>query len=738
MKSKNYDSAWIVHLSTFPPRECGIATFTWDLVHAFNELFSPREESKVIALNNNGTKKAQYSREVIMQISQEKKDDYMKAAKKLNGLSQVKIVCIQHEFGIHGGEHGSNILYFLQEIKKPVVVTLHTVVPSSSPFYEGHRPIVRAIGDYSRFMVVMTETSRKLLISDYNINPDKVRVIPHGIHGHPYQEVKQAKKELGMDDQVVVSTFGLLNRGKGIEYALEALPEIIKKFPQVVYYIMGVTHPVILKKEGDIYRDELKKRVGELRLDQHVVFHNKYFSTPDILQFLRATDIYLSLSLNSDQAVSGTLSYALGCGRPVISTAFAQAKEDVTDEIGRLVEFRNPHAIAIAAIELLENEPLRIEMGKKAFFRTRRMVWRNVALSYMREFLLIAPELRIQEKNLPKIRLTHIRNMTDEFGMFQFARLTDPDPSSGYTLDDNARALIICTEYHKKYRGKISLKLADIYLEFVCYAFNRSGYNNYVNHDKTFNAQRNTAEDLNDAYARGIYSLAVAMNAKHMPLSLRQKAARVFKKKFNPEKKMNAPRTAAFYIKALSECVKHTYDKGYEDSLKNYCEYLVGLYEKNSESQWQWFEDRMSYSNGVMPEALFLAYKITGNQKYFNVAKSTLDFLVYNSMSGSLCVPVGQNGWFKKGQKKNIFDQQPEEVSALVLALKAAYETTKDTQYQELLYNVFYWFLGNNVLGQVVYDHMSGGCYDGVGEREVNLNQGAESTLSYLGARLAL
>jgi hypothetical protein len=529
-----------------------------------------------------------------------------------------------------------------------------------------------------------------------------------------------------------------LSKGKGIEYAIEALPEIVKKFPNVVYLIVGATHPIVLKGEGEAYRNNLSKLVFELGLDKNVIFYNTYLPTEKILQFLQATDIYLSPSLDPNQAVSGTLSYALGTGRPVVSTAFAQAKEDVTAEVGRLVEFRNPAAIAGAINEILENKNLGIEMGKRAYFRTRKMTWQNVALSYMREFITIVPELGLQEKNLPKIKLKHLMNLTDDFGMLQFAKLTEPDPDSGYTLDDNAQALIVVTKHYEKYKNEKALKLARIYLKFLEYIFNNPGRHNYVNHNKTFNVERNTQEGLADACARGMHSLAVVAASKAMPLAMKKKAAKIFRTNFDLEKMVPVPRAAAFYIKALCEWRKYDNDTRYEDMLKKYCQYLIELYEKVSEPNWQWFEDILAYSNGVIPEALLLAYKQTGDQKYFNIAKDSLDFLALHSFKINCCAPVGQSGWFKRGEKKTTYDQQPEEVTALVLALKLMYEISGDIKYKKKMRNAFEWFLGNNILGQVVYDHATGGCYDGVGEKEINLNQGAESTVAYLIARLAV
>ena len=525
---KTIDKNWIVFLSTFPPRECGIATFTRDLVNVFNELFSPQEEARVVALNANELSRLNYSKSVIMEISQTKKNEYAEIAQQLNEMLSVKLICIQHEFGIYGGENGSYLLDFLREIKKPVVIVMHTILPESSPYFEKYKEIVTAINDYVRCIIVMTKTSKKILIADYDIHPDKIKIIPHGIHATPYQGTAKAKLALGLSEKTVISTFGLLNKGKGIEYAIEALREVVRKFPNTVYLIVGATHPVVLKKEGEAYRNNLGRLVFKLGLNKNVIFYNTYLPTEKILQFLQATDIYLSPSLDPNQAVSGTLSYALGAGRPVVSTAFVQAKEDVTREVGRLVEFKNPAAFAEAINEILESENLGIEMGEKAYFRTRKMTWQNVALSYMQEFITIVPELGLQEKNLPKIKLKHLIKMTDNFGMFQFAKLTDPDPDSGYTLDDNARALIVATRYYEKHKNATALKLAHIYLNLLEYIFSSPGCHNYINHDKTLNVERNTQEGLDDACARGMYALAVVAASKSMPSSLKKESGKNF------------------------------------------------------------------------------------------------------------------------------------------------------------------------------------------------------------------
>lgn len=735
MKKKN--QSWIIYLSTFPPRECGIATFTKDLTDTFDDLFFPREESKIVAIDQSGSSE-KYPKSVIFKINQEKKGDYIRVAQKLNEMSQVKLICIQHEFGIFGGEGGKYVLDFLREIKKPTIIVMHTVVPSMSPYFEKYKEIVLAVNDYVRCIIVMTKTSKKILEREYGIGSDKIKIIPHGIHPTLYQDSLKAKAELGLKKKTVVSTFGLLSRNKGIEYAIKAFPAVLKKIPNAVYLVVGATHPGILKKEGENYRNSLLSLVFKLKLEKNIIFYDNYFSTEKILKFLQATDVYLSTSLDPNQAVSGTLSYALGSGRPVVSTAFAQAKEDVTDEIGKLVDFRNSDEIAKALVEILKEKNVGKEMGKKAYFRTRKMTWPNTALAYMQKFIEIVPELGFQEKNLPKFKLRHLKKMTDDFGIFQFAKLTNPDPDFGYTLDDNARALIVAVQYYKKSKNEVALRLIQVYLEFIEFVFSKKDCQNYINHNKTVNVERNTREGLHDAYARGIYALAITAAAKNVPVDLKKRAAKIFQRKFNPKKIVCIPRPAAFYIKALCEWLKYDNSQKYQTALMKYSECLVEFYKKNSEPKWRWFEDVLTYSNGVIPEALLLAYQKTGNQKYFNIGKESLDFLIANSFKGRCCTPVGQYGWFRKGEKKTLFDQQPEEVAALVLASKAMYEASGDEKYKSIMRDAFDWFLGNNLLRQVVYSHISGGCYDGVGAMEVNLNQGAESTVSYLIARLAV
>lgn len=734
------EKMWIVYLGTYPPRECGIATFTADLVKNFDDLYSPQEETKVIALNNS-LQTYNYPRKVIFQISENEPDDYKAAAEKLNKMPQVKLVSVQHEFGIYGRDYGKNLLIFLENINKPVVVTFHTVLPEPAPEM---KEVVKRIIELADRLVVMTETSKRLMEEVYGAPTEKVKVIYHGIHPLPYTDGSQIKKELKLSKRKIISTFGLLGRGKGIEYAIEAMPEVAKRFPDALYLVIGATHPVILKNEGEGYRNQLVEKVCSLGLQKHVRFYNKYLTTEDLLKFLQATDIYLSLSQDPNQAVSGTLSYALGAGRPVISTPFMQAKELVTPDVGLLIGFNGEGNIAEKIISIL-NEPERmINMGKTAYFKTRKMTWKNVTLAYMREFIELLPELAKKERNLPPIKLRHLSKLTDHFGIFQFAKLDEPDVSWGYTVDDSARALVAVSWYQQIAPGRVLERLAQVYIDFLTRASKpEGGFKNYFGPDRKEQVELNRAENLEDATARAIWALAVAAGS-NLPAKLCAKARSLLEDQIPKLGEISSPRAAAFLIKSLTVYLGLIdKDKAEEVEwvkalLAKQADFLLSLFEKSSDDKWFWFEESFAYSNALMSEAMLLAYKVLGNYHYFKAGKITLDFLLQNFFQGDVCVPVGQSGWYKKGERKHIYDQQPEEVSALVLALQTMYDLGGDNFYKTKMMQAFNWFLGNNVLNRVMYSHLTGGCFDGLQENEVNLNQGAESTISYLLARLAL
>lgn len=738
MKSNQEKKSWIVFLSTFPPRQCGLAVFTADLANTVNQMFGLSVEAKVVAMNNNeavGDLPCHYPRKVIFQINQNREQDYTDAAEALNRHKEVKLVNIQHEFGIFGGRCGEHILLFLEKLQKPAVTTLHTVLPAPD---EQMFNVVRSISKYSQGVVVMTNYSKEILKKDYGLDPYRIKVIPHGIHHVPFKTNQRAKFMLGLSENYILTTFGLIGPSKGIEYVIESLPAVIKKFINVRFLVAGATHPVILKQQGEKYRNLLIKKVRQLGLSDYVIFYNSYFDLRKLLGFLEAADIYISPSLNPDQAVSGTLSYALGSGRPVISTAFAQAKEVITADVGALVDFKNPMSFSEAIIKMLANDQERLQMGKNAYFRTRHMTWENVASSYVNFFAKFIPGLMTEKRIFFPIKLTHLVKLTNDFGIIQFARLSEPDVYSGYTIDDNARALIAAVRYYKKFATPASFKLMPVYVKFISRLARPDGYfDNYVSPGRIVNEQRNILEHSEDSSARTLCALAIVSVTSQIPNIYRKHARSLFENSFLKNLHFSSPRAIAFYINALYYVLSKWEKPKIMSVLKHYCDQLLFLYNKSRSPDWEWFEHYLTYSNAVLPEALMHGYKITGEKKYLEASKITMDFLIKHTFNDRMYVAIGQSGWFPKGGIRQYFDQQPEDVAATVEALNLIYLITKDKYYEKLAYKAFNWFFGDNLLGQVVYDRSTGGCYDGVGSSFINLNQGAESTISYILARLS-
>ena len=742
----------IIYVSTFPPRVCGIATFTQDLTNAMDVMLSPAVTSRITAMNPDPTSHYRYPRKVLYQIVQGNPDEYITTARKINEMENVPLVNIQHEFGIFGGERGAYLIPFMQELDKPICITMHTVLPGPDEVL--HDTVVR-LADNASTIIVMTNTSKEILSRDYAIPKGKIKVVPHGIHARPYTTSEQMKKKIGYADKVVLSTFGLLSRNKGLEYVIEALPRVVSEYPDFVYIIFGATHPEVLRREGESYRNSLTETVNRLHLNDYVKFYNRYFPLKEMLNFLEATDIYISPSLEPNQAVSGTLSYALGTGRPVISTAFAQAKEDITDEVGLLVDFRNPDAYADAILHLLHNEESRVQKGKNAYFRIRNWTWSNVALQYSRIFAGVSPALTEidSRKSLPAIKLDHLKKLTDNFGIVQFAILTRPDPASGYTLDDNARALTAAILYLEKIKAsgekpsydrlKRELnRLIKVYLAFIEFVARPDGeFPNYIKLDKNPDHAQNSKLNMEESNGRAVFALTLAASSATLTPSFKRKALRILQDRINTGISCGSPRAVAHCVKSLCILISKNIpleNINLERALRTQANHLIKLYNSVHDRTWEWFEPYLTYSNGIMPEAMFMTYDITENKKYLNIGRKTLDFLIEKSFIKDTFMPIGQSGWHYQNGRRYKFDQQPEEVRSIIYALKAAYLVTGDEEYRQLARRAFNWFLGDNSLRQVVYDHSTGGCYDGVGQTYINLNQGAESTISYLLARLAI
>ncbi|MCK4553897.1 glycosyltransferase [Candidatus Parcubacteria bacterium] len=725
-------SPCILYVATFPPRECGIATFTQDLTNAFDKEFNPGVRSKILAINANGTSIYNYPRKVAMQINETDIEDYLNRANEINRSPNIKLVNIQHEYGIFGGDWGNYLLPFLELLKKPVVNTFHTVLPHPKEFV---KKITRAICEKSSGVVVMTKSAARLLENAYGVKKSKIFVIPHGVHHIPFPSKSRAKKKLNLSGRTVLATFGMLNRDKGIEYAIAALPEIVKEFPDVLYLIIGATHPNIVRQEGEVYRNKLKRTIIKNGLKDYVKFYNKYLDLPELIEYLKATDIYISPTLNPKQAVSGTVSYALSCACPIISTANQYARDVINAERGILVKFRNSSDIKKALFELLRDKQARREMKKNTYFYSRHMTWQNVALSYFKTFNNFAKIVPREKDKLPAINLDHIKTLTNKFGMIQFAAHTKPDPHSGYCLDDNARAMLACAIYYKDKPLKSILDLINKYLKFVKHAQKTNGkFINFINYNRKF-----TEGESEDSFGRAIWSLGYVISSAHLPENIKKKAKIIFNKAVKWAPDLKSPRAIAFTILGLSYIAEDGADK--IALIKKLADKLARRYRATvkKDGKWQWFEDYLTYSNFKLSESLMRAYQTTKNKEYLRVAEDTFKFLLGITFEKrDYFSPIGQDGWYFRDGKRAYFDQQPEDTASAAESLITAYQVTKKKIYLHKARLAFEWFLGKNHLNQMIYDEATGGCYDGLGKYSINFNQGAESTISYLLARLAM
>ncbi len=727
-------SPCILYVATFPPRECGIATFTQDLTNAFDKEFNPGVRSKILAINANGTSIYNYPGKVMMQINETDIEDYLNRANEINRSPNIKIVNIQHEYGIFGGDWGNYLLPFLELLKKPVVNTFHTVLPHPKEFV---KKITRAICEKSSGVIVMTKSAARLLENQYGVKKSKIFIIPHGVHHIPFPSKSRAKKKLNLSGRTILSTFGMLNCDKGIEYAIAALPEIIKEFPDVLYLIIGATHPNIVRQEGEVYRNKLKRTIMKNGLKDYVKFYNKYLDLPELIEYLKATDIYISPTLNPKQAVSGTISYALSCACPIISTVNQYARDVINSERGILVKFRNSSDIKKALFELLRDKQARKEMKKNAYFYSRHMTWQNVALSYFKTFNNFAKIVPREKDKLLLINLDHIKTMTDKFGMIQFATHTKPDTHSGYCLDDNTRALLACAMYYKEKPIKSILNLMDIYLKFIKYAQKPSGkFINFINYNKKF-----TEGESEDSFGRAIWTLGYVISSDYLPEDIKKKAKTILNKAVKWAGDLKSPRAIAFTLLGLCYLEPEEDDDKRLSLIKRLADKLTRRYKATikKDEKWQWFEEYLTYSNYKLPEALMRAYQTTKNKEYLRVAEGTLKFLLGITFEKrDYFSPIGQDGWYYRDGKRAYFDQQPEDTASAVEALAAANEVTRKKIYANQAKLAFEWFLGKNHLNQMIYDEATGGCYDGLGKYSINFNQGAESTISYLLARLAM
>jgi glycosyltransferase involved in cell wall biosynthesis len=733
-------------IGTYPPRQCGIATFTSDLCDAL-AAGHPEVACVVLPVNDTPTGYA-YSPRVRFEIEKGDIASYRRAADFLN-INKVDVVCVQHEYGIYGGPAGSYIVALLRALRMPVVTTLHTILRDPDPL---QRSVLEELIQRSDRLVIMTERSKTFLEELYGAPAAKIDIISHGIPDMPFVDPNFYKDQCGVEDRLVLLTFGLLSPSKGVEYVIEALPAILERHPNVVYVVSGVTHPAVKRRDGESYRLSLERLVQARGVDQHVIFYNRFVDLEALIELIGAADIYITPYLNQAQSVSGTLAYAVGAGKAVVSTPYWHAEELLADGRGVLVPFRDPQAIAAQVTALLDNEAERDAMRKRAYLFGREMIWPTVARRYVESFERARQErsrrprvtfatktLREPPAKLPAVNLDHLRRLTDDVGVLQHAIFTVPNYTEGYTTDDNARALIAAVLLAEAGGPATddARRLEARTRTFLWHAFNQEAgrFRNFLSFERRWNEEVGSE----DSQGRALWALGTVLGRSPHE-GLRGPVGRLFDAALPAVLTFTSPRAWAFGLFGIQEYLcRFSGDRAARQAREVVAERLLEAYQRYHAPDWPWFEDIVAYCNASMPHALLECGRRMARPDMVETGLAALEWLVHiqRSREGHF-VPIGSNGFYRRGGERARFDQQPVEAQTMVSACLAAYTVTGEARWREEAQRAFEWFLGRNDLGLPLYDPSTGGCRDGLHPDRVNENQGAESTLAFLLALLEM
>lgn len=719
------------------PRRCGIATFTTHLTDALIAQ-QPGVDGFVLAMNDAGRRHA-YPPRVRFEIGESDLGAYGRAADFLNA-NQVDVLCVQHEYGIFGGKAGGHLLTLLRGLHMPIVTTLHTIL--SQPNAD-QRFVIDELARMSERLVVMSDSGRELLRRVHNIRDDQIDLIPHGIPDVP--RTGESKHRLGVAGKTVMMTFGLLSPDKGIEYVIDALPAILAVHPETIYIILGATHPHVMEREGEAYRLMLETRAEQLGVSGHVIFHNRFVSQDELVEFLSATDIYITPYLQAEQITSGTLAYAVGAGKAVISTPYIYARELLSEGRGLLVPWRDADAIACEVNAVQADHGKREAMSLRAAAHGKDMKWPAVARQYVASFARARVDTRLRRKafhaqtlasrvaGLPDIDLRHIAAMTDDTGMLQHAAFNVPRYDEGYCVDDNARALLLMTRLDEAGSDEPAQvrALASRYLAFVHHAFARDSgrFRNFLSYSRNWLE----ATGSEDSHGRTLWALGAVVGRAHDP-GRHSLAADLFHAALPAVTSFTSPRAWAYALLAIDEYLRaFSGDITIESLRAALAERLFGLLQRTRGHDWPWFEDSVTYCNARLSQALIVSGSRMGRDDMIAAGLASLEWLVklQTSPDGHFAA-IGSNGFYGRGAAPAAFDQQPVEACATASACLEAYSITNDARWAEHGRHAFNWFIGQNHLHQWLYDTSTGGCRDGLHADRVNQNQGAEATLSFL------
>lgn len=734
MKNQKDNIPEILFITSYPPRECGIATYSQDLISSLNNKFGNSFTIHICALES-GKSYNQYDAEVTSILDTSNAQSFIETAHNINNNKLIHLVLIQHEFGFFK-EQKVAFLNLLLEIKKPIVTVFHTVLPNPDELLKKY---VQEIAQECDALVVMTKNAKNILIIDYAIHKVKITVIAHGTHLVPHLSKRMLKNRYGLSGKKVLTTFGLISSGKSIETTLKALPAIIKLIPDVMFLVIGKTHPEVVKNDGESYRNMLETTVEKLEIKKHVRFINKYLALSELLEYLQLTDVYLFTTNDPNQAVSGTFVYAMSCGCPIISTPIPHALEVLTEDTGIIFEFQHSVQLTESIIQLLHDETFRRKISTNTLQKIAFTAWENSAVVHAKLFAKLIGKRNILSYTLPEIKTDHLEKMTTNFGLIQFSKINQPDLNSGYTLDDNARALIAMCMHYELTADKNDLSAIHIYIDFIEYCLQPSGsFLNYVDIHQNFTEQNNEV-NLDDANGRAIWALGFMISKKSvLPEKLITKAISILLKCMPGLDTIHSTRALAFVIKGL-----FLYNNEFSSIdnillIKRLANRLMQMYEHESGKDWRWFESYLTYANSILPEAMLYASLIIDDDRYRVIAKESFDFLLLLIFETDGIRVISNKSSYNRDEKIKEFGEQPIDVAYTIMTLSEFYKEFNEKRYLDKLGVAFNWFLGENRLNQIIYNPCTGGCYDGLEEHNINLNQGAESTVSYLMARLTI
>jgi glycosyltransferase involved in cell wall biosynthesis len=719
------------------PRRCGIATFTTDLQEAVSALDS-RADATIVAMNDRD-RAYDYPPTVRAQIQDDRLDDYARVASELNS-SRVDVVCLQHEFGIFGGEAGANVLALLAHLNMPVVTTLHTVLGEPSPV---QRRVLGDIVAVSAKVVVMAEKGRELLRSVYAVPAEKIEVIPHGIPDTPYADPTAAKSRLGFAGKPTILTFGLLSPNKGIEVMIDAMPEILRNKPDAVYVVLGATHPNLVREQGETYRESLVARVQDRGVAAHVVFLDRFVDKPTLLDFIAMCDVYVTPYLNEGQMTSGTLAYSFGLGKAVVSTPYWHAQELLADDRGVLVPFNDVAATAKEISGLLTDDLRRERLRKRAYASSRAMTWERTASTYAAVFESVRRSgvtgLEAVRQDAtpsaatlpPRVMLDHFELMCDDTGLLQHAIHSIPDRRHGYCVDDNARALLVSSVLNSPGERPMAEALCVRFAAFVQHAWNadRKRFRNFMSYDRRW------LEDVGseDSHGRSLWALGECARGDSSP-SRRRWASALFLEALPSAEAFASPRAWAFALLGLAAYINPRTVNPYLSAVrKRLADKLISSLASAETPEWVWFERSLAYENARMPQALLLSGIAACEPSWVGGGLRSLRWLMKLQTAPSGCYrPVGSKSFGEELQAPQPFDQQPLEATATISACRAAWRADSDPRWRAEALRAFSWFLGRNDLSISLVDVETGSCSDGLHPDRANENRGAESVVSWI------